>query len=79
VDQAVHSGEINVPFSQGILEEKDLYAELGDIVVGNKQGRVHDDEITVFVSTGLSILDISTAVKIYEKIKELKRGRWIIL
>lgn len=79
LDQAIHSGEINVPFSQGILIKKDIYAELGDIVVGNKQNRDNDDEITVFVSTGLSLQDVATATKVFKKAKARNIGNWITL
>lgn len=78
-EQAIHSGEINVPFSQGLLSEKDLYAELGEIIVGQKPGRVRDDEVTVFVSTGLSLQDISTAATVFAKVKALNLGRWVTL
>ena len=64
--QASHSGEINVPITQGKLKKKDIYAELGQIVAGKKKGRTNDNEITLFDSTGLAIQDISTAYVVYE-------------
>lgn len=77
--QALHSGEVNVPLSQGLIVEQDIYAELGEIVVGNKQGRRNDLEITLFDSTGLSLQDVSTAAKVFEKAKEKNVGKWITL
>ena len=71
-EQASHSGEINVPLSEGTLGKGDIHAKLGDIIIGNKMGRTCDDEITVFDSTGLAVQDIATAWKVYEK--ALKRG-----
>ncbi|MFH0848627.1 MAG: alanine dehydrogenase [archaeon] len=68
-DQASHSGEINVPFSLGIIGKEDVYGELGEIVAGLKKGRASDEEITVFDSTGLSIQDIATATIAYKKAK----------
>jgi alanine dehydrogenase len=59
--QAVHSGEINVPISMNLFSESRLYCELSDIITGKKIGRNADDEITIFDSTGLSLLDVSTA------------------
>ncbi|MFH0896778.1 MAG: alanine dehydrogenase [Candidatus Bathyarchaeota archaeon] len=79
MDQAIHSGEINVPFSLGILRKQDIYGERGEILVGNKPGRVRDDEITIFVSTGLSLQDIATAAKIFEEAKARNRGKWVTL
>ena len=77
-EQASHSGEINVAFSQGgiinkgIIKKEDIYAELGEIVAGKKPGRQNDKEITIFDSTGLAIQDISTAFFVYNKLDKAK-------
>ncbi|MFC7157828.1 ornithine cyclodeaminase family protein [Halomarina halobia] len=65
-DQCTHSGEINVPWNKGYLTDKDIYAELGEIVIGSKPGRTTEDTVTVFDSTGLAIQDIATAHVVYE-------------
>lgn len=67
MEQASHSGEINVPMSQGILKTTDIWSEIGEIVAKLKQGRSGPDEITVFVSTGLAIQDAVTANIAYKK------------
>ncbi len=77
--QAAHSGEINVPLTRGLITMKDIYGELSDIVVGQKKGRRTRDEITVFDSTGLSLLDIATAWMVYQKAQENKVGTSIVL
>ena len=33
-EQCTHSGEINVPWSAGVLDDGDIHAELGEVVVG---------------------------------------------
>ena len=68
VAQAKHSGEINVALSGGLFHESDIYATLGEIVVGAKEGR-EAGEITVFDSTGLAIQDIATARMLFEAAK----------
>ncbi|MFA9516693.1 ornithine cyclodeaminase family protein [Halopenitus sp. H-Gu1] len=65
-EQCTHSGEINVPWSAGILDEGDVYGEIGEIVVGKKPGRIEDDGITIFDSTGLAIQDVAAAHVVYE-------------
>jgi len=65
--QSSHSGEINVPLSKGILEPKDIYAELGNIIEGKIPGRTNSNEITIFDSTGLAIQDIATGFLVYTK------------
>lgn len=65
-EQCTHSGEINVPWNAGILEDGDLHGEIGAIVEGELAGRVSGDGITVFDSTGLAIQDIAAARVVFE-------------
>ena len=74
IQQASHSGEVNVPISTGIFSVNEIYAELGQVVSGIKQGRETDDDITVFDSTGLAIQDVVTADLAYQRALERKVG-----
>jgi alanine dehydrogenase len=65
-EQCTHSGEINVPWSEGLLADEDLHGELGDVVTGAAEGRTAADGVTVFDSTGLAIQDVATAHAVYE-------------
>ena len=65
-DQCVHSGEINVPYAAGMVDDGDIDAELGDIVAGSSVGRTDETGITVFDSTGLAIQDVATARVAFE-------------
>lgn len=76
VQQAKHSGEINVPLREGIISEKDIYAELGEVIAG-KPGRESRDDVTVFDSTGLAIQDIVVAGEIYRFALKSGLGRSI--
>jgi alanine dehydrogenase len=67
LDQASHSGEINVPWTEGQLDEVKLAGTLGAVIAGAKPGRVNDQDITVFDSTGLSIQDMAVAHLVYER------------
>lgn len=73
-EQCTHSGEINVPWSNGKLTDEDLYGELGTIVTGRKDGRTSNDGITVFDSTGLAIQDVAAAHRVYERAKAEGEG-----
>lgn len=64
-EQCTHSGEINVPWNDGILGDDDIYSELGAIVAGENPGRTPEDGVTVFDSTGLAIQDIAAAHVVY--------------
>jgi len=73
-EQTTHSGEINVPWSEGILSDEDIYGEIGEIVVGEKDGRIGSDGVTVFDSTGLAIQDVAAAHVVYEHAAENENG-----
>ena len=73
-EQTTHSGEINVPYSEGVLTDDDIYGEIGEIVVGEKPGRTAEDGITVFDSTGLAIQDVAAAHVVYEHADENDNG-----
>ena len=72
IEQASHSGEINVPISKGEFKVSDIYCTLGEVAAGIKAGRLNDEEITIFDSTGLAIQDIICAKLAYEKAKDRK-------
>jgi alanine dehydrogenase len=67
VEQATHSGEINVPYAGGTLTDADLDSTLGAIVAGQRPGRQDGDGVTVFDSTGLAIQDVAAAHVAYER------------
>ncbi|AKH98499.1 ornithine cyclodeaminase family protein [Halanaeroarchaeum sulfurireducens] len=69
-EQCTHSGEINVPWSAGVLDDAHLYGELGDVVTGEIAGRTAEDGVTVFDSTGLAIQDIVAAHVVYEHARD---------
>lgn len=67
IEQAQHSGEINVAISNGLIKIEDVYGTLGEVVVNSKEGRENDQEITIFDSTGLAMLDLICAGHVYQK------------
>ena len=56
------------------LTEKNLHAELGQIVAGVKPGRERDDETILLWHRGLSITDIALGHALIEKAKRLSIG-----
>ncbi len=73
------AGDIMIPLQEDAITETHFYAELGEIITGKKQGRVNDDEITLFKSNGLAIQDAATAKLVYDKAKEMGVGKEIEL
>lgn len=77
LEQASHSGEVNVPLSKGLLSLSDIAGTLGEVVAGKLPGRVSNDDITVFDSTGIAVEDIACARLVYEKAVREKVGQWV--
>lgn len=72
--QASHSGEINVPLSQGAITQEMIYGSLGEVVAGKKPGRQSPEDITVFDSTGLIIQDLSLGFAVFNRAQERGLG-----
>ena len=68
------AGDILIPISEKAIPADHVYAELGEILVGRKQGRSNDDEVTLFKSQGLAIQDVSTALAVFRKAEEKGMG-----
>ena len=62
------TGDLKIPQSEGILTKNMLHSELGDIISGEKVGRETEEEVTVFKSVGLAIVDIIVAQYFYKKL-----------
>ena len=70
-DQSSHGGEINRAIEEDAIKKEDIHGELGDVLINKIPGRVSNNEVTVFDSTGLAIQDLATASIVYKKaIKE---------
>ncbi|PLR86792.1 ornithine cyclodeaminase [Bacillus canaveralius] len=61
------TGDLQIPIREGVFGENNIYAELGELVSGERTGRENDQEITIFKSVGLAIADIVVAKYLYEK------------
>jgi alanine dehydrogenase len=68
-------GALRAHVDTGRLSERNLHAELGQIVAGLKPGRERDDETTLFWHRGLSLSDIALGAAMLEKAKRLGIGQ----
>jgi len=64
------AGDILIPIKEGAITEDHIHAELGELVLGRKEGRTDDDGLTVFKSVGLAIQDSSVASLVLKKWRE---------
>ena len=53
------AGDILIPTRQGLISASHIYAELGELVAGQKPGRTSATEITLFKSVGNAVQDLS--------------------
>jgi ornithine cyclodeaminase/alanine dehydrogenase-like protein (mu-crystallin family) len=59
-EQASHGGETAAAAGAGLISREDV-TQLGDVLAGLAPGRRHEDDITLFDSTGLAIQDLAIA------------------
>jgi len=74
IAQCVERGEIQTAMRLGLLKKENIYAELSDILLGRKPGRVSPEEITLFDATGMIVQDITTAWTVYQLAKKQGLG-----
>jgi ornithine cyclodeaminase/alanine dehydrogenase len=67
LEQVCAIGDTHHAIAAGLMCKEDIYADLAEIVTGQKTGRTGDDEITIFDSTGVAIEDAAAATLVYEK------------
>jgi len=67
LEQTCAIGDVHHAIADGVMRKEDIFAELCEIVAGQKIGRVADDEIIVFDSTGIAIEDAVAAATVYER------------
>ncbi len=64
------AGDIIIPLKRGIISEGNIYAEIGEIVTGDKKGRAMDEEITLFKTVGIAVEDVALAALVYQRALE---------
>ena len=74
LDQAATIGDLHHSLEAGLMAKQDVYAELGEVVAHKKPGRVSDDEIIIFDSTGMALQDVIVAAAVYEEATHARLG-----
>ena len=73
------AGDIVIPIQEGLITPDYIYAEIGEIAAGIKQGRSTQDEITLFKSVGNAVQDLAVASRLLENAAKLSLGQEVIL
>ena len=69
------AGDIIQPIKDGLITEKHIQAELGEIVLGIKPGRIDADQITFFKSVGNAVQDAAAAQLALENANKMGLGQ----
>jgi ornithine cyclodeaminase len=64
---SIEAGDLLVPISEGVAPSVDSYGELGELVSRAIGGRDSEQQITVFKSVGIAVMDLYTAQRVVQK------------
>ncbi len=67
LEQCAQSGDLHHAIAAGTMTAGGVHATLAEVVGGSKPGRRDAEEITVFDSTGMAVLDVAAAIRIHER------------
>jgi alanine dehydrogenase len=67
LEQCATIGDFHHALEKGLARKSDVYGELGEVIAGKKAGRISDDEIIIFDSTGIALQDVAAATIVYER------------
>jgi ornithine cyclodeaminase/alanine dehydrogenase-like protein (mu-crystallin family) len=69
-EQASHGGELAAAVEAGVVGRDDV-TDIGDVLIGRREGRTSEDDVTLFDSTGLALQDLAVALAALERREEL--------
>lgn len=73
LEQCAQVGEVHHAIDKG-MRKVDIYAELGEIIAGNKPGRTSKEEIIIFDGTGIALQDVAAAAAVYGRALRAGKG-----
>jgi ornithine cyclodeaminase/alanine dehydrogenase-like protein (mu-crystallin family) len=74
LEQCATIGELHHALKTGLMRREDVRAELSEVVAGRRVGRLADQEIVIFDSTGTALQDVAAAAAVYERAVGSRRG-----
>lgn len=66
------SGDLRHPLQEGLIPQRSVSTQLGEVLLGHRPGRKTDNEITLFKSLGLAVEDIMSGLFIAETLSGAK-------
>ncbi len=68
------AGDLIISISGGIISDKHIHGEIGEVAAGKIAGRESEGEMTFFKSVGLAVQDVAVAELILHRAEELDLG-----
>jgi|SRR5215207_4581287 len=69
------AGDIIRAIQAGAIQESDIHAEIGEIILGSKTGRESEDDITFFKSVGNAVQDAAAAQLALQNARNMRLGK----
>ena len=66
LDQSATIGDLHHAIDAALMRREDVRAELADVVSGQTRGRLSEEEIVIFDSTGTALQDVAAAAVVYD-------------
>ncbi len=73
------SGDFLIPKNEGEITDEHIRGELGELLLGEVEGRKTDEDITLFKSLGLAVEDVAAAHYVFQKAMDSGEGIWVEL
>jgi ornithine cyclodeaminase/alanine dehydrogenase-like protein (mu-crystallin family) len=70
------AGDLLIPMVEGLFSRGSIRGELSELVLGKKNGRKSEEEVTVFKSVGLALEDNAAGWLAYRRALKLGTGKW---
>lgn len=75
----VESGDVVMNIAAGLFDASHIRGELGEVVLGRKEGRTSTEEITIFKSLGMAVEDVVAADLVFRRAAEAGAGTELTL
>jgi alanine dehydrogenase len=75
LNQCATIGDLHHAIEHGAMTRDAVHGDLGSVVAGTKPGREHDNEITLFDSTGIALQDAVTAALVLRRATDQGLGK----
>jgi ornithine cyclodeaminase/alanine dehydrogenase-like protein (mu-crystallin family) len=67
IEACASGGDLNHALRAGAMSKDQVYAELADLAAGRKRGRMTEDELVIFDSSGSGVQDVAAAWVAYRE------------